>query len=115
MSETVTDLSPRIAEVCDAAADAIDRVGWCQGVMVDGLGRMCAAGAVREVARSTPEYRLTLDALVAQLGARPGHHDRLAAYNDAAGRRQREVVALLRRTAGSLREKGHPFAPSRAS
>lgn len=40
-------ISPeRAAELFEAAADNIDRLGWCKGSAVNNLGQVCAMGAL---------------------------------------------------------------------
>jgi hypothetical protein len=43
------------AEILRAAANRI-RVGWCQHSLADGLGGVCAQGAVQEVMWGSPRH-----------------------------------------------------------
>lgn len=82
-------------EVFAAAADVLERDGWCQGSMyrADEDGRIigrCLLGAVRQAAKTYDDYVFAGDLLVDLLDRAP------STWNDTPGRTADEVIAKLR-------------------
>lgn len=77
------------------AADRLEEHGWCQGVAVDRTGRMCVVGAVSYHADKAGKiWPAAVDRIQRQIDALD-----IAAWNDAPGRTQDEVVSMLREAA----------------
>lgn len=87
-------MSQATADVLHAAADLLERDGWCQGVYVSHGGARCAEGAIHAVA---PSSQVALDAEMALSRALGGDHP--VRWNDAPGRTQKQVAAKLREAA----------------
>ena len=91
------------AECLNAAADLLEREGWCQYRFGDYNGPRCLDSALVEAAMSGPgshwvppePYVRALEALQPRVGC-------LTTWNDVAGRTKDEVLTLLRETAASL-------------
>jgi len=75
--------------ILSAAADRIERVGWCQGCFSDDY-RLCAVGAIRE---SAPDgvYASALHFFQTKLGV-----SNATEWNDDPARTKDEVVRALR-------------------
>lgn len=104
-----------IADILDKAADHIDTVGWWQGSLYEDAYTpvtacpVCAMGAINMALHGTPKFPLEVrrcdyetyrvaDFLRPRMGG-----SELAEWNDAEGRTQAEVTALMRETAAELR------------
>lgn len=78
----------------NAAADLIERRGWCQGQRVDENGAVCVSAAIVETSHLADPYRIyrmrTFDALFAKTGE-PSPY-----WNDRPERTKEEVVEVLR-------------------
>lgn len=84
-------MSQDLAAVFTAAADLLERDGWCQGEYEDGEGRRCAAGAISCVTTGDDDaYALARGAL------RAATNGRIAIWNDDPARTKAEVIGLLR-------------------
>lgn len=107
-----------VADVLDRAVAHIESVGWFQGDLYDFYTdprrpsdecRVCAIGALNVALHGTPRFPLErqpdgLDAHdVADIVKRLIDDIDLADWNDAQGRTQDEVTALLREAAAELR------------
>lgn len=90
----------RAAVIYDGAADLLITDGWCQGRAADLTGR-CIENALYLTGLRHGVGEAGLDALVAALDLRLGMPARI--WNDAPGRTQGEVVALLRTCAREAR------------
>lgn len=99
-SQAAGEVTP--ADVLDAAADLLDRDGWCQGYDKDDDGRYCARGATKAAASS--DTLVGAGARIALTQRLPTHN--IPAWNDTPGRTQEEVTSTLRRVARELREEG---------
>jgi len=75
MSDTLTVLpaDTPVADILDAAADAMARHGKCEGDFTDDQGRVCALGALRLVLLGSPAP-----------GSQPPERDSWTAYIDAS-------------------------------
>lgn len=106
-----------VATVLNAAADLIEPEGcWTQGAyarhengnpigpMEDNATCWCLSGAIQRIDKGSQFSRAweTFDTFVRRRG-----HDHIAAFNDAPGRTQTEVVAALRKAAQRAKEAGH--------
>lgn len=81
-----------------AAADYIERHGWCQGKMIDKDGRVCVVGALASVITAIPAIRaprikVAQQALVSQLRMP------VTIWNDQPGNTQEKVLKLLKTVA----------------
>lgn len=91
---------PHAALIYDGAADLLITDGWCQGRAADLTGR-CIENALYLTGLRHGVGETGLDDLVAALDLRLGMPARI--WNDAPGREQGEVVALLRTCAREAR------------
>lgn len=106
---------PELADVLDKAADHIDTVGWWQGSLYNDTYKpvtarpVCAMGAINMALYGTPQFPplarrenyetyQVADLLKPRIG-----NSELSDWNDAEGRTQAEVTALMRETAAELR------------
>jgi hypothetical protein len=86
-----------VADVLAAAADLLERDGWCQGHLHDDAGRRCIRGAISAAAFDlAPEggrraFRVAASSSVRQIIGMP-----LVEWNDAQGRTAADVIAALR-------------------
>lgn len=96
-------------------ADAADRVraGWCQHRSQNASGGVCANGAILKAAGFDPYENVPhgiIGGLVLPLAehirAPMGGVEATAAWNDAPGRRQAEVVEALEAVAAKLKGQG---------
>ncbi|MGW0837092.1 DUF6197 family protein [Streptomyces prunicolor] len=109
---------PEFADILDKAADHIDTVGWFQGSLYNDFTdpdkplaacQVCALGAINMALHGTPQFPLRGHEIryeaheVAELLKSRIGDDELAEWNDAEGRTQAEVTALMRETAAELR------------
>lgn len=106
------------ADILDKAANHIDAVGWFQGALYNDFAdpakplvtcQVCAIGAINMALHGTPQFPLTVPQ------GEPGAHEvadlmrsridgaEVSEWNDAEGRTQAEVTALMRETAAELR------------
>jgi hypothetical protein len=85
-----------VAKILTDAADLIDEHGWVQGAArdIDGHNASSACGAAMAASSGWGEFDAVLDAIRSQTGT-PYTPD----WNDAVGRTQAEVVAMLRNAA----------------
>lgn len=84
-----------VAAILQKAADMIDRRGWCQGMGMDGMGRVCAVRAIGTVAGDNVVFASdALRRLEDHLNIRF-----VSLWNDVKGRTKDEVVAALRAAA----------------
>lgn len=95
----------QVAAALEAAADYIETHGWTQGASIDGLGRVCASGAINRggeckavVHNALREYLIESDAIGYYTGS-------IMTWNDAPGRTQQDVTDGLRKAAIRYREK----------
>lgn len=100
-----------VGQLLLAAADRIEKHGWCQFSLADTEGRLCAVGAIYDYtkhryygetpARLAEAAAARANRLLAAWGYRLGDRsgDRLVEYNNAKGRTSQEVVSLLREAA----------------
>lgn len=79
------------------AAAIVDR-GWCQGRLRDGLGNVCAQGALLEASGRLDGFSPLFMEAMRRLIRGVGHHD-ITAWNDFPGRRREEVSAAMRKAA----------------
>ncbi len=96
-------MSSQVAAELRAAADVLERAGWCQGrshIHIEdeheSADHWCAIGALREVVqdRSTPtRYGEAYRAFMVTLPCSP------AVWNDRPGRTAEEVITALRAAA----------------
>lgn len=91
-----------IGKTLIAAADYIEEHGWCQGQVRDSFGRVCITGALGYSHLDSDLGPLHLDSEVREaaymlLNKEVGIY--IAAWNDAPGRTQDEVVTKLREVA----------------
>lgn len=83
-----------VSETLTAAAELIERDGWCQYVSTNNEGRRCAVGAINVAAgRDYSNSSYALWAMRQHIG------ESVAQWNDAPERTQAEVVAALREAA----------------
>lgn len=76
-----------------AAADLLERGGWCQGRGRGPGGSKCLVMALVYATIKDADYPKAIEALESRLGKRP------ADWNDEPGRTKEEVIALLREAA----------------
>lgn len=115
MTTLTEPTTAEIADLCDKAADVIDRNGHCKRDLYDHKQaasgtkpencRVDIIGALNVAAHRTPIYTgkslLTWraeEAILARIGEAA-----IVTWNDARGRGKREAAKLLRDTAASLR------------
>jgi len=85
------------SEVLIAAADLIERDGWCRGIFQNALGQRCVLGAVGDVCQSVgwdADYKQALEKLQVQI-----HTSAPSVWNDSPKRTESEVVNALREAA----------------
>ena len=81
-----------VQAVLDAAADLLERDGWCQNLPEDCEGRRCMRAAIHDVTHGAPDlYYSALATLRQRLGT-----PWLTDWNDKERRRKGEVIAALR-------------------
>lgn len=98
-----------VADVLDAAAEVIERDGWCQNRLRTNDGRVCLVGAVDRVARErstgshgwwdVPSCKAAVEAMFKSLNREPKD------FNDDTGRTKFEVIDALRHCAKDLRNE----------
>ena len=99
-----------VAETLDAAADYIEKNGWCQHMFVAGE-RTCVLGAIvrtRDLPIAAPERLGTGTAIaIAPVtdALRRAVGDGVWEWNDAPGRTAAEVIAMLRAAACTERAR----------
>lgn len=100
-----------VADVLEAAADIIERDGWCQGAF-EANGSVCLLGALRKATIGTThiyDVGVSAEGLADYGHARDavsnlvGFQDLASGYNDAPGRTEFEVIDTLRHCAEALR------------
>lgn len=84
------------ADVLDAAADLLDRDGWCQGTGHMPSGQRCVENALDSIDPFSSDPSRALYRVVGPV----------VTWNDTPGRTQEEVTSTLRRVARELREEG---------
>jgi hypothetical protein len=93
-------MTPR--EVLLAAAELLERDGWCQGQLWDERGRRCASGAILFSSLGvppTPNPDLVDSARVMLFGHCPKDVLSIPHWNDSPGQTAENVIATLRRAA----------------
>ena len=83
-----------VAEVLNAAADLIEKRGWCQHLAFDPDGRHCALGAIWAQRCPGPLEREAVAAVRRATGS-----PFVGEWNDAPQRTKEEVVEALRKAA----------------
>lgn len=99
------------SEVFDKAVALIEERGWCQGIMRDEGGELCADGALwfaaLEFAPGAPDYDAVRMASWNLLQLRTEmQFGGLVEYNDHPGRTKDEVLEMLRWMAEQTRAEG---------
>ncbi len=85
------------ADVLDAAADSLERDGWCQGVGRMPDGRRCAANAISRVAPTKADLRVAKRIVERRTGFLPE-------WNDTPDQTAANVISTFRAVAAHLRE-----------
>lgn len=97
----------KAAELLEAAADLLDKEGWCRDTVLDDRGHRCALGALANVRRPSLGYQASLvaeDAVRAELRKRSGSYSAsIVHFNDIVAKDKRYVTRLFRSTAKKLR------------
>lgn len=102
--ETTEISDDEISELCEKAADILEKVGLCQGTFEDLDGKVCLYGALNVILygqASPPFFSAKWKGnkhLIAHFAKRLGFKspDHTVAWNDAPGRTKEEVVRRLR-------------------
>ncbi len=80
-----------------AAADYLEKHGWCQYIMEDSKGRTCILGAILLASKKRSVLNSPVElALVEYL------NDSVVSWNDAEGRTQKQAIEMLRTAAQHL-------------
>lgn len=94
-------MSTQVATILRAAADRIERDGWCQGTDLADDGSCCMVRAYEDASNGDD------DAYVAAAHAMRRHIDATpTVWNDAPGRTVSEVLAALRGAADAVEQGG---------
>jgi hypothetical protein len=99
----------QLAGLARAAADLIEKHGWCQGRLKDFEGRYCALGALQAAGASEDDLREFNAHAIRWLDEREYGGSSIAGYpsvmrwNDAPGRTAAEVTGMLRSAAAALK------------
>lgn len=70
----------------EAAAQILEKRGWCQGEYQDSFGRCCLQGALLKARKDRGLFRTPI----------PFYEPKAVLWNDTPGRTKEEVIALLR-------------------
>lgn len=119
MLDLTQNLELAQADHLDAAADYLERYGWCQRTPYDVSGAACATGALTATTDLNPKFNAPQSTLALAAGLHALLDEPLdcncgllscasntvQSWNDRAATTKDDVIAAMQKTAAALREK----------